>query len=295
MKPADRPATLIAAAAAFALCAVVFAQAPKRPAATGEDESGGKDGYVQSWAGVYESAARKLQAVDFEALRRAIRDMERAFPKQYAKAAESLERAAAHEKRRPAVLAALKKRQPAALGRSRRHSRVPALRPCWPIRCWTSTGCWWSSASRWAIRAGRGRPDYGAGRVPRPAAAELLADPRHPAGHSAGTTRSPCSACGRAATLHDPPLPSPPTSGWSATSTCTSTPTGCSSPCPATSERWQVVGGRRRRQRPAPAHAGRPARRRQLRRLLPARRPDRLHLDGPVAGRAVQRGRRSWA
>ncbi len=99
----------------FAILAA--AQTPK-PAAKREpvqsEEAGGKDAYVQGWQKLYEDHAKKLERVDFEALRRAIRNLSTTFPRQYTKGAEYLARVDEYEKRRPALLAALKKRQAAA-------------------------------------------------------------------------------------------------------------------------------------------------------------------------------------
>jgi formylglycine-generating enzyme required for sulfatase activity len=85
----------------FALSAVVPAQE--------------RDRYVQAWLDTYQTSARKLERLDFEALRRAIRDLTAAFPKQYVKGPEYLARLETYEKRQPQILEALKKRQAAAL------------------------------------------------------------------------------------------------------------------------------------------------------------------------------------
>ena len=69
----------------------------------------------RAWLDAFADCARKLENFDFEAFRRAIRDLAAGFPKQYTSADEYLRRADALEKRRPDILAALKKRQYAAL------------------------------------------------------------------------------------------------------------------------------------------------------------------------------------
>ncbi len=91
-------------------------QAPpaKRAPVDGED-SGGRDGYTIAWDKVYDTHGKKLERLDFEALRRAIRDLSAKFPSQYTKGGEYLRRAGECEARRPALLAALKKRKAAAL------------------------------------------------------------------------------------------------------------------------------------------------------------------------------------
>src|SRR5713226_5215496 len=70
-----------------------------------------RDRYVQSWLDEYAANARKLERLDFEALRRGIRDLMATFPQQYRKGPEYLARAEAYEKRKPQSLAALKKRK----------------------------------------------------------------------------------------------------------------------------------------------------------------------------------------
>lgn len=89
-------------------------QAPPRAKAV-PAESGQKDRYVQAWSDVYASGIRKLESFDFPALRRAVRDLAAAFPKQYTGAEEYLRRADAYDRRKPELLAALKRRQGAAL------------------------------------------------------------------------------------------------------------------------------------------------------------------------------------
>ena len=85
------------------------------PAKAAPAEGGQKDRYVQAWSDVYASGLRKLESFDFEALRRAVRDLAAAFPKQYTKAEDYLRRADAYEKRKLEIVAALKKRRGAAL------------------------------------------------------------------------------------------------------------------------------------------------------------------------------------
>lgn len=99
-------ALVIAAAAVTAAFSAAFAQ---------KGETTSKDSYGQAWSSLYRYHIRKLENLDFEALRRAIRDLGQTYPKQYTKAEEYLRRADAYEKRKPAILAALKKSQGAAL------------------------------------------------------------------------------------------------------------------------------------------------------------------------------------
>ena len=78
-------------------------------------ESPKRDPYVQEWSNLYASSIKKVETFDFEALRRAIRDLSKTFPQKYPKGAEYLQRVDAYQKRLPQIIAALKKRQGSAL------------------------------------------------------------------------------------------------------------------------------------------------------------------------------------
>ena len=80
-----------------------------------EEESGKGDRYSQAWSKLHAAAAQKLERFDFEALRRAIRDLSKTFPREYWKGDEYVRRADAYEKRRPEILDLLKKRRNAAI------------------------------------------------------------------------------------------------------------------------------------------------------------------------------------
>ena len=96
--------------------------------------------------------------MNLEALRLAIEDLSRTYPDQYKNGAAFLQRLEALEE---------KPDEPAFLPCS--------ARPCWPIRCWTSTSCCWSSAAPTTSACRR------TGRATAASAA------------TATTTRSPCS------------------------------------------------------------------------------------------------------
>ena len=83
------------------------------------------------------------------ALRLAIRDLTETFGARYPRGAEFLQRLDALEERLEAAAAESADEAQKAQGRTGRSCRA---RPCWPIRCWTSTSCCWSSGAR--IRPG---------------------------------------------------------------------------------------------------------------------------------------------
>ncbi len=112
----NRPLFMIGAALLMAAALSSQSTGPAKPAAkaAAPEEAGGRDEYATGWQRVHEQNARRLERVDFEALRRAIGDLDSSFRDRYA-GQEFLRRIELAEKRRPAILAALKKRQPAAL------------------------------------------------------------------------------------------------------------------------------------------------------------------------------------
>jgi formylglycine-generating enzyme required for sulfatase activity len=89
--------------------------APPRAKATPQEGKKRGISINQAFQDVFADAARKVESLDFEALRRAVRDLAARFPKQYTRGDEYLRRADAFEKRRPDILAALKNRQNPAL------------------------------------------------------------------------------------------------------------------------------------------------------------------------------------
>ena len=109
-----------------------------------------------------------------------------------------------------------------------------SARPCWPIRCWISTSCCWSGAS--ANNLGlpqnwQGNCALGRDRLRQRDRRALAGPARGQADHAASSPRRRSS---------------------SATWTCTSTPTGCCSRCPA-----RTAAGRSGRSRPTAAACAR--------------------------------------
>lgn len=76
---------------------------------------GKRDDYFQAWLKRLTTGFDRLDSYDFEALRRAIRDLMKTFPEKYRKGEKYLRQVDSYEERRPQILAALAERDDAAL------------------------------------------------------------------------------------------------------------------------------------------------------------------------------------
>ena len=145
-------------------------------------------------------------------------------------------------------------------------------RPCWPTRCWTSTGCWLVKrrGNLACRRTGRATARCEGGYDNEIA----VLSPRRPDGKLTTLYRPENGSFVGDVDLH-----------FDADRMLFSMP-GHAQPLPDLRDRRRRIGGLRQ---VTPAEA----RRRQLRRLLPARRPDHLRLDRLLPRRALRRRRRS--